>query len=178
VGTHNNLAAALANHGRVDEAIAHYRKALKIQPDNVGAHYGLGGALQLRGRLDQAMAEYRKALELKPDYVEAFNNLAWMQATCAEASFRNGAEAVKFAERANQLCGGTRPDILDTLAAAYGEAGRFSEAIATARKALDLATQQHDQGSADALRARLTGYEAKKPYRQTRSDSMPRLPQP
>ena len=44
---------------------------------------------------------------------------------------------------------------------------RFPEAVQTARKALDLATQQNDRALADALRARIALYEAGKPFRQT-----------
>ena len=77
----------------------------------------------------------------------------------------------QHAQRANQLSGGRQPDVLDTLAAAYAEAGRFPEALATARKALDLATQQHGQPLADVLRSRIALYEAGKPYRQTAAAS-------
>ena len=66
-----------------------------------------------------------------------------------------------------------RPDVLDTLAAAYAEAGRFPEALATARKALELATQQNNRALADALRAHIALYEAGKPYHQP-----PRLRRP
>ena len=72
-----------------------------------------------------------------------------------------------MARRAVQLSGGREAKILDTLAAAYAEAGRFSEAVATAGKALDLATQQRQQTLADGLRARLALYKAGKPFRQT-----------
>ena len=66
---------ALARRGRVDEAIAHYRKALEINPDFAEAHNNLGLALADRGRFDEAIAYYQKALEIKPDYAEAHNNL-------------------------------------------------------------------------------------------------------
>ena len=72
---HYNLALALAGRGQVDEAIAHYRKALEIKPDYAEAHYNLGNVLAGRGQVDEAIAQYRKALEIKPDYAEAYNNL-------------------------------------------------------------------------------------------------------
>ena len=132
-------------------------------------------ALAARGRFDEAIAQYRKALEIKPDYAEAHNNLAWLRATCPQASLRNGAEAIAHAQQANQLCGGKRPDVLDTLAAAYAEAGRFPEALATARKALELATQQNKRPLADALRAGSL-YEAGKPYRHAAASAPPPKP--
>jgi hypothetical protein len=54
-------------------------------------------------------------------------------------------------------------DVLDVLAAAYAEAGRFPDAVATARKALDLATRRKAAAVADALRKRIALYEAGKP---------------
>ena len=66
--------------------------------------------------------------------------------------------------------------MLNTLAAAYAEAGRFPEALAAARKALNLATQQDNQTLADALYARIALYEAGEPYRQAPSASAPLSP--
>jgi Flp pilus assembly protein TadD len=73
--THFNLGIVLTGRGQVDEAIAHYQKALEIKPDYTEAHYNLGVVLAGRGRVDEAIAHYRKALEIKPDYAEACNNL-------------------------------------------------------------------------------------------------------
>ena len=47
-------------------------------------------------------------------------------------SVRNGARAVDHAEQLNRLSGGNNVEVLDTLAAAYAEAGRFGEAVRTA----------------------------------------------
>ena len=69
-------ANTLAGRGQFDEAIAHYRKALEIKPDDAEAHYNLGNALAGRGQVDEAIAHYQTALELKPDYADAHNNLA------------------------------------------------------------------------------------------------------
>ena len=76
---------------------------------------------------------------------------------------------MELAQRAVKLSGGQDPAILGTLAAAYAEAGRFSEAVQTARKAADLAVQQKQQPLADALRAKIALYEAGKPFRQERT---------
>ena len=108
-------------------------------------------------------------MQLKPDDLDAQMNLAWLRATCAEASLRNGDAAIEHAQRAMQLCGGQRPDALDTLAAAYAEGGRFPEALAAARKALELAERHNAHALADAMRGRIALYEAGKPLR-------PRLP--
>ena len=103
------------------------------------------------------------------------NNLAWVLATCREASVRNGAEAIELARRAVELSGGRVPAILGTLAAAYAEAGRFPEAVQTARKALELATQQNKQALAKSIKAKILLYEAGTPFREPQHNSTDRL---
>ena len=65
----------LQDQGKLDEAVACYRRALELKPDYAEAHNNLGNALKEQGKLDEAVACYRRALELKPDYAEAHNNL-------------------------------------------------------------------------------------------------------
>jgi hypothetical protein len=101
-----------------------------------------------------------------------------LRATCPQASLRNGAEAIEHARWADHRCGGKRVDVLSTLAAAYAEAGRFSEALTTARRALDLAARQKSQAWTAVLRTQIVLYEAGKPYRQTPSSSAPALSKP
>ena len=63
---------------------------------------------------------------------------------------RNGREAVELAQRACKLTDDKQPQLLGTLAAAYAEAGRFPEAVATAEKAAALA----EEGKQTELAAR------------------------
>jgi tetratricopeptide (TPR) repeat protein len=158
--------------------MAEYRKALEIQPDSAEFHNSLGSSLAAQGRFDAAVAYYQEALEIQPDCVVVLKNLAWLRATCPAAALRNGAEAIAFARQANQLTGARRPQVLDALAAAYAEAGRFPEALATARKALELATRQNNLAAANALRARIALYEAGRPFHQEPSVSAPLRPAP
>ena len=161
---HNNLGGALLQKGDGDEAIAHFQKALQIKPDYAEAHYNLGSALFHQGNGNEAIAHYQKALEIKPDYAEARNNLAWILATCSQASLRNGNRAVELAQQANQLTGDGSPTVLGTLAAAYAEAGRFPEAVETARRALQLAGTQSNPALADNLRSQMKLYQAGLPF--------------
>jgi tetratricopeptide (TPR) repeat protein len=161
---HNNLGSALNSQGRFNEAMVHFQKALEIKPGYVEAHYNLGNALLRKGSTDEAIAHYRKALEIKPDYAEAQNNLARVLATSPQASLRNGNQAVKLAQQANQLTGGENPVMLSTLAAAYAEAGRFPEAVETAQRALQLTGMQSNTTLADAIRSQLKLYQAGLPF--------------
>ena len=65
----------MTGQGKLDEAVACYRRALELKPDFAEAHSNLGNALKDLGKLDKAVACYRRALELKPDSAEAHSNL-------------------------------------------------------------------------------------------------------
>ena len=97
----------------------------------------------------------------------ALNDLAWQRATCPEAELRDGRAAVKLAQQAVRLADARSPEILDTLAAAYAEAGMFSQATAAISEALDLARQQNKADLVEKLKARLWLYNVlETPYHQ------------
>jgi Flp pilus assembly protein TadD len=160
----NNLGYALLQEGKVDEAISQYQRVVQITPNFAEAHYKLANALIQKGRVDEAITQFQLALQIKPDYAEAQNDLAWELATAPEASLRNGKKAVELAQRANQLAGGTDLDIVGTLAAAYAEAGRFDDAVRSARKAIDLARATGKKDQVLELNVELKLYEAGLPY--------------
>lgn len=162
---HNNLGMALLQTGRAREAIPHLESALQSNPDQAETHNNLGYAFLQTGQVEGALTHYRRALELKPDYAAACNNLAWLLATFHQESIRNGGRAVELAELATQLTEGNNLIILRTLAAAYAEAGRFPDAIQTASRALQAATQQDHQPMANTLRRELALYQAGQPLR-------------
>jgi Flp pilus assembly protein TadD len=161
------LGNALAAAGRPREAIKHYQKVLTIEPRSAEVDTSLAIILVACGRFAEAASHLRHAAELQPNAPDYQRNWAWLLATCPIATVRNGAEAVERAERANELCEGTRPDVLDALAAAYAEASRFPDAISAARQALELAQQQNNPLLAGLVRARLAFYEVGKPFHES-----------
>jgi len=64
---HNNLAIALANLGRVDEAIPHVEEALKLDPTSAGARSDLGAALLQTGDVPRAIKELELAVKQAPN---------------------------------------------------------------------------------------------------------------
>jgi protein O-mannosyl-transferase len=164
---HNNLGSALMRRGRIDEATSHFRKALELKPDYADARYNLGVAVYRQGKVPEAVADWRELIRLQPDYAAGYNQLAWVLASNPEASVRDGTRAVELAQRAVTLSGGRDPSYLDTLAAAYAEAGRFPEAVQTARSALELAAEQHKHSLAESIKARISRYKAGTPFRET-----------
>jgi tetratricopeptide (TPR) repeat protein len=159
-----NLGNALLQKGRADEAVAHFQRALEINPNKAGIHLNLGLCFYRLGRMDEAISQYEKALQIEPADSAVQNDLAWLLATSSEASLRNGARAVELAQQANNLAGGKNPIILHTVAAAYAEAGRFSEAVETAQRALHLAEAQSNTVLTGQLQSEMKLYQAGSPF--------------
>ena len=116
----------------MDEAIAHYQKALQIKPDYAEAHNNLGNALLQKGQVDEAMAHYQKALQINPDYAEAHNNLG-------NALLQKGRvdEAITHYQKALQI----KPDYAEAhnnLGNALLQKGNVDEAMAHYQKALQI----------------------------------------
>jgi tetratricopeptide (TPR) repeat protein len=83
--TLSNLGSLLAGRGRIDEALAHYRKALEIEPDHLAANINLANALVGRKQFEEAIVLYRKVLAIQPDLLEGHVNLANALAESGEA---------------------------------------------------------------------------------------------
>ena len=157
-----NLGLALLRKSSFDEAIPRFQRALALDPRNAQTHNDLAVALAQKRRFEEAVAHFREAIGIDPKFAQAQSNLAWLLATSPEATVRNGAEALKLAAKAVDLSHGKDPSMLDALAAAYAETGRFREAVETARRALDLAPQP----LVPALKARIAMYERREPFRE------------
>jgi Flp pilus assembly protein TadD len=66
----------LGPRNRIDEAIAHLRRAIDINPQNAEAHRSLAVALGLEGRVDAAIEEAREAVRIQPGSPAAQQELA------------------------------------------------------------------------------------------------------
>jgi tetratricopeptide (TPR) repeat protein len=165
---HSGLGSAFARRGgRDEEAIRALHEAIALDPNDAEAHLTLGNLLEKQRRIPQAIDHYRRAVALDARSLAA-NNLAWLLATAKDDSLRDGRQAVIIAEALRADRHGDRPEVLDTLAAAYAEAGDFDRAIATAREAADRAAVAGNATLAKEIRARLAMYEAKQPYREAK----------
>ena len=162
---HNSLGYSLFRIGRMDEAIVHYRKAIELQPGLVQAYNNLGYAFYKKKMAAEAMTYYQKAIELQPQFIPAQISLAWMLATWPEPLVRNGGKAVALAEQADRFSKDKDPLVLRTLAAAYAEAGRFPEAVLTAKQALALAMTQSNTRLTKALQTEIGLYQTNSPCR-------------
>ena len=163
---HFNLGLAMAWQKKYERAIEHFNEALRTRPDWAEAYYYLGLAYARQGKYEQAIQNYKEVLQLEPDSVDPMNRLARILATAEDTKVQNPAGAVRLAEWACELTKYEQPELLDTLAAAYAAAGKFSEAIETAEKAIRLAENAGQKELAQEIQNHLQLYKASQPYRQ------------
>jgi protein O-mannosyl-transferase len=160
-----NLGNVYIQKGQPDLAIKCWQNAVAIEPDFPPAHNNLGNVFLLKGQVAEAVQHWRSALAGDPNMESAQVNLAWVLATCPQASLRNGAAAVQLAERANEFTGGKDFAALRTLAAAYAEEGRFPDAVTTAREALQIASLQGNKQLTADMQGQLKFYQNNQPFR-------------
>jgi tetratricopeptide (TPR) repeat protein len=124
---HNNLGTALRRVGRLDGAVASYRRALEIKPDIAEVYNNLGNVLRDGGQFDDAIAAFRRALDLKPNFAKSHNNL-----------------------------GNTLQDLgrLDDAAASYGRAIAFEPDYAEAHNNLGISLRQQSRAAEAELSCR------------------------
>ncbi len=161
---HISLGNALLERGQPAQAATNFQVVLKIRPNDAGMHLNLGLCWFQMGRMEEAKSEYEEALQLKPNDPGIQNNLAWLLAACPAASLRDGSRAVELASQASALMGGNNAVVLHTLAAAFAEAGRFSDAVETAQRAAQLAEAQSNPSLAKQLQVELERYRAGKSF--------------
>jgi tetratricopeptide (TPR) repeat protein len=164
--SHNGLAVALVRKGLWKEAIPHFEQAVSLRPDYIEAHFNLGDTLYyLAGRPSDALAQWREVLRLDPKHVAVLSETASLLASSPDALLRDGVQAVELAERAAQLTERRDATVLDTLAAAYAEVGRFADAIDITNRTLEFARQQNNAALSARLEARLALYRSGTPFR-------------
>jgi len=113
-----------------------------------------------------AINHYGRALEQDTNSVVALSSLAWLRATAADPHLRKSDEAVRLAERACQLTQNQDAALVGILAAAYAEAGRFSDAVALAEKAHAQAVAQGQKDVAARTEQLLKLYKSGQAYHQ------------
>ncbi len=146
------------------EAVKWYRKAANQgyaqAQANLGRLYMKGQGVQKD--YVQALNWFRKATA--QGNVSALNDYAWFLATSKEPKFRDGEKAVALALKA--VLPKRKSHYLDTLAAAYAEAGKFDEAIRVQKEAVDMLRVSGPKPQLlKKFQERLNLYESGKPYR-------------
>ena len=170
---HCSLGQALAGQGSYVGALAEFTTAARLVPHDPLPHFLAAGARLNQGETSAAIESFRAALRLDPRHAKSLNRLARVLAASPEAARRDGAEAVRLATRAVELTGGQQPAVLDTLAMALAEAGRFDEAVQTLQAAIDLLNQNGAADEAGKLEPRLRQFKNRQPWREVFSQPPP-----
>jgi len=145
-----------------DGALADYAEVMRLDPLDHQAYRLRAGVYIDQKKYGEAIADYNVAARLFPNDGALNNDRAWLLATCPSETYRNGAQAVKDATLACELCGFKTYNRLGTLAAAYAEAGDFDKAVEWQKKCLALTPATHRQAQLTRLRL----YESGKPHRE------------
>jgi tetratricopeptide (TPR) repeat protein len=163
---HSNWGIALSALNRYSEAFEHFDDALRIEPDYAAAHRNYANALADSGHTAEAIEHSLQAVRCMPDQPQLQRFAAWLMATHEPVRNGEAVRAVELAQRACALTDRRDTDCLDTLAAAYASAGRFDEAVSTAKEAWRLAQAAGQASLAEDIHIRLQLYRDRKPYRE------------
>jgi tetratricopeptide (TPR) repeat protein len=163
---HSEFASALAQHGDLVSAAQHFGYLMLLRPDVEEAHAKLRQILLLLAKERDGLQRLRHVAANAPDSPRMLDELAWLLATNSDSQVRDGAEAVRLAEHACDLTQHKIPALLDTLAAAYAEAGDFPRAISTAEEALNRARSSGDNDAVKLSGSILASVRDNLPYRQ------------
>jgi WD40 repeat protein/tetratricopeptide (TPR) repeat protein len=123
-----------------------------------------------RDEAEQTLNDWQEAFEVKRRVLgdedpNMLNGIAWLLATFPRADLRNGTKAIEYATKACELTKWKSANIIDTLAAAYAEAGDFDSAVKRQKEAVDLLTEKEPAWQAE-FEERLKLYQSGKPYRE------------
>jgi tetratricopeptide (TPR) repeat protein len=162
---HYNLGMKLAEMNHPDQAIEHLRQAIRLMPSFPPDGYiQLAKALSQKDRFPEAIAVLKSGLNTNSPDPFVANAYAWLLATCPVPELRDAPQAIEIGEALAKATARKSSEPLDTLAAAYAEAGRFDDAVTTAREAIVLAQANHQSDLAQRIASRLARYEGKRPY--------------
>jgi tetratricopeptide (TPR) repeat protein len=162
--------------GQFAEAQAQLEATLQGEPDHLGARLLLGDLWVAQGQTGRAADQYRAALERAPDQFHTLIALARIRAADPDPGLRDGAEAVRLADRACRLLTdpignpAERPaaiEALSILAAAHAEQGDFRKAEAIQKAAIQLAAQNPSTDQTNRLTGELEAYREHRPVRYT-----------
>ncbi len=140
-----NRGVAEGNRGELDEAIEDFTSAIRLDPTEAVAYRNRGLVWSRLGQYDHALGDCTAALKLDRTCIDAYNDSAWLRATCPDARYRNGRKALANAELACELSEWKNWRCIGTLAAAHAELGDYDKAIEWQKRAIALTDNESDR---------------------------------
>jgi tetratricopeptide (TPR) repeat protein len=150
------------NKGELNKAISDYTEAIQLDPTFGFVRTYRGTAWSKLGEFDKAISDFDEAVRFDPGFAEAYNGRAYFRATCPDARYRNGQQAVEDATKACELSNWNDQSCIRTLADSYAEAGDFDAAIKWVKEAIAL----DFTGDWEEVSSRLALFETGKPFRE------------
>jgi tetratricopeptide (TPR) repeat protein len=163
--SHNALGVVLAELGRGDEAVREFSEAVRLNPNEAAPHFQMGRTLLKMGRDAEAVPQFRDALQREPGDLPMLIFVSRVLSADADPRGRDGVEALALAQRAAGLAGPAQPVVLDTLAMAWAETGRYDQAAQAARQAIAAAAAADAREDAAGMAQRLKLYQEHQPVR-------------
>jgi tetratricopeptide (TPR) repeat protein len=160
-----NRAAVFDAIGEFDRAINDCDEGLRLNPNDADALTMRGDCHGHKGQFNESLEDFYQAIRIDPACESAWNNLGWLRATCPVVSIRAGKEAVEAATKACELSHWMNWGRIDTLAAAFAEAGDFDQAVKYQKRALAM-NGISDKDRQDMF-GRLLLFEQRAPYRDS-----------
>lgn len=165
----SRVGAAYLRMQRFEESLAAFERTAQLAPNSSQATIGVARSLRKLGKPAESIQRLHAFLQRFPNAVDVIAELAWMLATDPDDAVRNGAAAAQIAERLQVLVAREHPNFpeyMDTLAAAYAEAGRFPEAVKVLEDAIrQLRLKGVPPQKMEPYTRRLSDYRLEKPYR-------------
>jgi tetratricopeptide (TPR) repeat protein len=149
--------------GEYDRAIADASEAIRLGYANAFAYFTRAAAYRMKKEYDKALADYNEGICLDPKNASSYNSKAWFLATCPDATYRDGQQAIDLAKVACELSNWKTSWCIGTLGAAYAETGAFDLAAQYQMRALEDPLYESQYG--ESGRKRLELYKSKMPYR-------------
>lgn len=146
------------------KAVNDLTKCLQIDPNNAKILVMRGYAYSHDGEYCKAIDDFRRATQIDPNSYDAYNNIAWLLATCPNAQIRDGKRAAEAAKKACELTSWKDWKCIDTLAAAFAEDGDFERATICEKQSLNLEGVSNDNRK--LMERHLSLYENQHPNRE------------
>ena len=164
------LSSAPTNR-KLEAVVRSFKDAVARNPNDFDAYFEMGLVWHFYGQYGKALEMYNQAVAIRPHCAEALRARAEFLATCPEPSCRDGDAAVRDATVAIESAQQSgdfdtrykQRSYLETLAAAYAEAGQFQQAVKLQQEAIDRTiTKRHRNPMQEALKE----YESGRPRRR------------